>query len=98
MQTTPRSLGADFFGGCALRRAAISLLALPGCCAVLGQRSSSLAASPSPSAKEQLSGACVCQCVVGSAWLWSAVFQAVRIWAVNPHSLLQGSSSPRWDG
>lgn len=31
-----------------------------------------------------------------SAWVWTAVFQAVRIWAANPHSLLRGNSSPGW--
>jgi len=31
-----------------------------------------------------------------SAWVWTAVSQAVRIWAANPHSLLRGNSSPGW--
>lgn len=48
-------------------RGVIFLLVLPGWCAVLGQRSSNLAVSPSPSARGQLPGACVCQYVVGSA-------------------------------
>lgn len=56
-----------FLWGCARKRGVISLLVLPGWCTVLGQRSSSLAVSPSSSAKEQLHGACVCQCVVCSA-------------------------------
>lgn len=76
MQTTPRSLGANHsqeswcgfsWGVVHETRDVISLLVLPGWCTVLGQRSSNLDVSPSPSAKEQLRGACVCLCVVGSA-------------------------------
>lgn len=66
MQTTPRSLGANHsqeswcgfsWGVVHETRDVISLLVLPGWCTVLGQRSSNLDVSPSPSAKEQLRGA-----------------------------------------